>query len=357
MKPPIGQSTAVNLLSSAIAHKTHYNFLIHGPTGVGKTALAQWAASLFLNTNQLSGHPDLLEIVPTIKKGKELVPSPDGLIRIEQLRSEVLDLQPVQAPYRVVIIHDAHKAGQNFNALLKQMEERVVFILVTDQPQSLLETVRSRCLNIACHKLNEVDMVQVLRSTSPQTLEMEWLLQMVPGQPGRAVIIHQHLSTIGATLLGRIEAALKCAQPHDLMQVAGLIGALDKAVQLSLLAVLEYLFWRSTRDPEVLTICHQSNAQISAIKQTGLAWYLLLLGLSNIGAVAIPLVELPPAEDPPEEAEVIAPKPKRPNKSSAALAIKSPSQGKEEPKSTAAQRRRGTGKVAKNAQVDLLSLI
>jgi len=56
---------------------------------------------------------------------------------------------PIAGERRVVLIEGADRAGEQIqNALLKALEEpsdRHVFILVADEPNRLLETVRSRC--------------------------------------------------------------------------------------------------------------------------------------------------------------------------------------------------------------------
>ena len=93
-------------------------------------------------------HPDILTVArQTDDKGK-----PKREVYVEQIRALVADavVLPNEADMKVYIIRDAgmmNAAAQN--ALLKILEEPprfVSFILVTDTPGTLLETVRSRCV-------------------------------------------------------------------------------------------------------------------------------------------------------------------------------------------------------------------
>jgi DNA polymerase-3 subunit delta' len=74
-------------------------------------------------------------------------------IRIEQIRNlgEFLAVGTHRAGWRVIVIYPAEAMNTNTqNALLKSLEEpppATVFLLATAQPERLLATVRSRCLN------------------------------------------------------------------------------------------------------------------------------------------------------------------------------------------------------------------
>ncbi len=56
---------------------------------------------------------------------------------------------PTQGRYKVYIIDEAHMLTQAAsNAFLKTLEEppaHVIFVLATTEPESIIETIRSRC--------------------------------------------------------------------------------------------------------------------------------------------------------------------------------------------------------------------
>jgi len=78
-------------------------------------------------------------------------PGETGAIKIEQIRGVVDQAQyrPFEGKRRVVIVDDADAmVPQAQNALLKTLEEppsASIFILVSSAPDTLLQTVRSRC--------------------------------------------------------------------------------------------------------------------------------------------------------------------------------------------------------------------
>ena len=87
-------------------------------------------------------HPDVTPLRPESKLRQ---------IKIEQIR-DLLDrlyLKPTQAPYKVGIIVGADRLNANSaNAFLKTLEEPpadVVLLLLTTDPQRLIETILSRC--------------------------------------------------------------------------------------------------------------------------------------------------------------------------------------------------------------------
>ena len=87
-------------------------------------------------------HPDVYHI--RSPKDKKTIP----VDAVRQLK-RVMVVKPNEAPRRVILIHRAEELGAaGQNALLNMLEEPasdVLFLLLTEREQSLLETVRSRC--------------------------------------------------------------------------------------------------------------------------------------------------------------------------------------------------------------------
>jgi DNA polymerase-3 subunit delta' len=75
---------------------------------------------------------------------------------------------PFEAPYKVFIIEEADRMNDAAqNALLKTLEEPLpdtVFILVSDNDEDLLDTLRSRCRIIHLEPVSEEHIVHVLQS-------------------------------------------------------------------------------------------------------------------------------------------------------------------------------------------------
>ncbi|HMP83146.1 MAG TPA: DNA polymerase III subunit [Verrucomicrobiota bacterium] len=80
--------------------------------------------------------------------------SKSRVVKIEQMRELMREIQlkPTEAEYKVAVIVAADRMNPNSaNAFLKTLEEppqRSVLILLTTEPQRLLETILSRCLRL-----------------------------------------------------------------------------------------------------------------------------------------------------------------------------------------------------------------
>src|SRR5213592_2285026 len=80
--------------------------------------------------------------------------SKSRVIVIEQMRElmQVIHLKPTEAEYKVAVIVAADRLNvQAANAFLKTLEEppaKSVLILLSTEPQRLLETILSRCLRL-----------------------------------------------------------------------------------------------------------------------------------------------------------------------------------------------------------------
>lgn len=95
-------------------------------------------------------HPDLVLVEGWwLTRGGR--PRPEPEIRVGQVRALVAEVPgaPFEARRRVFVVDEAHGMNESSqNALLKSLEEpppRSHLILVTAQPQELLDTIRSRC--------------------------------------------------------------------------------------------------------------------------------------------------------------------------------------------------------------------
>jgi DNA polymerase-3 subunit delta' len=150
----LGHERQKEILSRALANgRLAHAYLFSGPDGIGKRLMAMALARAIVCHEQRGcgqcracrkidhqNHPDLHLL------------EPDGnSIKIEQIRSfqRDLNLKPLEAPRKICMIEqaDAMTVGAA-NALLKTLEEPrgdTLLILLTAQPNRLLETIRSRC--------------------------------------------------------------------------------------------------------------------------------------------------------------------------------------------------------------------
>jgi DNA polymerase III subunit delta' len=161
----IGQSAAraVALLASQ-RQRLGRTFLVFGPAGAGKGAFVEDLLALLLCTdadraarpcNACAGcrgarsrtHPDL--VIGSPEMWRDARSTGESQVAAARRWLGGTAGAPIAGERRVILIERADRAGEQIqNALLKALEEpsdRHVFVLVADEPNRLLETVRSRC--------------------------------------------------------------------------------------------------------------------------------------------------------------------------------------------------------------------
>lgn len=136
----IGQSFAKKyLLNSINKDKINHAYLFEGIDGVGKSTFTKEFAKYLLKTEHIENSPDYINIDPQ-----------GSSIKIAQIRSLQTDviIKP-HGDYKIYVINDAQKMTvESQNALLKTLEEPpvyVIIILITNNKNSLLDTIKSRC--------------------------------------------------------------------------------------------------------------------------------------------------------------------------------------------------------------------
>ena len=176
----MGQGHVVKALAHALDHdRLHPAILLTGTRGVGKTTLARIIGKGLNCETGVSANPcgicgackeldqgrfvDMIEIDAASNTGVD-----DVRVLIENAA-----YAPVRGRYKIYIIDEVHMLSKNaFNALLKTLEEPppyVRFILATTDPQKLLPTVVSRCLQFNLKRLPQA----LIREQIAKVLEPE----------------------------------------------------------------------------------------------------------------------------------------------------------------------------------------
>ena len=172
-----------NLTAGLRRGRTSHFYLISGPAGSGKRTLAQLlSAALICRENDApclgcnscrkvmgAVHPDVITVTDPEHK--------NVAVRIVREIRDDMFIRPNEAEKKIYIFpQELGIEGQN--ALLKILEEPPaygVYMLLTDNPEKLLPTVRSRCVELRLQGLDRDVLVQELRRRFPdadgQTIE------------------------------------------------------------------------------------------------------------------------------------------------------------------------------------------
>jgi len=159
-------------------------------------ALADVRAKEDLSSLILKGHPDLIFLEPTeppsVKDSREK-PTGKKEIRISQIRELIwkLSLKPYSASFKAVIIDQAHLMNSEAQTcLLKTLEEpkgETFLILITEMPESLFPTIRSRVENIKFYPVKKEEIKNYLKKQGISEKDSEEICKLSRGRPGVAI--------------------------------------------------------------------------------------------------------------------------------------------------------------------------
>lgn len=248
----LGNDSLKESLSAACQQDRFAHFyLLTGPAGSGKRALAgRMAAAMVCQSNgekpccrclpcrkALSGsHPDIITVDDPEKK----------TIPVELIRKtrEDLFIRPNEGRRKIYILPRAQDLGlPSQNALLKVLEEPPsygVFLLLSDNPDKLLPTVRSRCTQLQLRPLAEPVLFERLRRDFPAATEeqLRGAVSRSGGYLGQAMLLLRD----GGKLLPQTEPFLQAYAKHDALGLLQVLVPMEKLKREPFLEVLNQ--WR-----------------------------------------------------------------------------------------------------------------
>ncbi len=310
-----GQDLAIKILKSAIL-KEHFSpaYLFSGPDGVGRKKTAKVFINAILDKNrdkestkrkiESNNHPDLLWIEPSyIIQGKTIsqkkaisenlnIKSPPQ-IRLNKIKEviEFLGKKPLESERSIVIIEDIERINESAsNALLKTLEDTNtgLFILITQRPEKLLSTIKSRCQIVPFIRLNDNQLNKIIHKSKVvqetddiPNEKVRDLLDFSYGSPGRYLINLQYWLGISSSLRQKLE--LKATNQIESLKLAKEItDELNIEQQLWFIDFHQNRIWRKEKNSIIVKQLEELRKQLLNYVQPRLAWEVTLLDINLI---------------------------------------------------------------------------
>ncbi|HEY7410564.1 MAG TPA: DNA polymerase III subunit delta' [Vicinamibacteria bacterium] len=247
----IGHERVKGLLAAALAGgRLPPALLLTGPAGVGKKLLAQATARGLLCARGPGEPCDECATCGRVRRGLHpdtALVVPDGaFIKVDAVRALVREVagRPFEGRARAYVLDDAHAMNdQAQNALLKSLEEPPPtshLLLVTDAPQGLLPTIRSRCQTLRLGPLPARLLEEALRERHSLSAEDAHLrAALCGGSLGAALAFESDsFQERREELLALLESAARLTAIDRIEAADGLKDTGDPALLLTVLRSL-----------------------------------------------------------------------------------------------------------------------
>ncbi len=165
----VGQERAVAQLERAVARPGHA-YLLAGPSGSGLDEAAREVAARLV-ADSLEPDARTLDLVRRGLHVDVCEFEPEGTFFLVDQADDVIGeavRAPVEGTRKVLLLHDVDRMNDaSGNRLLKTIEEppdRTVFVLTTERPDEVLDTIRSRCQRVDLSPLSDEHITTALIS-------------------------------------------------------------------------------------------------------------------------------------------------------------------------------------------------
>ena len=301
------------LLKNIIKNKSFANgYIFYGAEGVGKKQTAlQFIKEIFKQSSPSenveekitnNNHPDFLIIEPdsllatkssgssnlekTIKSGSEI-------IKIAQIRNikTFLGQKSINSEKKIVLIIDAHLLNEAAsNCLLKTLEEpnNGIFILLTSKLTLLLDTIISRCQIVRFRSFSSKQINSLLKDfLDPSQFNLykqfkfEDLINSANGSPGKLLQNIETLNELPDEITKRLNCPIKSTL--KILEVSKLISEqLEIYQQICLVNLIQIIWWRKTKNADLVKKLENLKFHIEKNIQPKLAWEITLLKISKM---------------------------------------------------------------------------
>ncbi len=218
----IGHHKVIEHLKESIrsGHVNHA-YIFEGANGVGKRTVARiFAAALQCREggDEPCGHcVSCMQMDSGNQPDVAWVTHEKAIISVGDIRDQlcnVVPVKPMTGPYRIFIVDEAERMNEEAqNALLKTLEEPpsyAVIMLLTNNAEALLQTIRSRAVTLAMLPAPEKELT-------------EWLMEREKLPDYRARLAAAYAG-------GSPGAALACARSEDFRQQRETVATIMKAI-------------------------------------------------------------------------------------------------------------------------------
>lgn len=250
-KGVVGHNQIIEYIGNAVkTDKVSHAYILNGEKGAGKKLLANlFAMSLQCQNREQDGdacgecqscRQTLSNNQPDIIKVSHEKPNTISIDDIRQQVNQDIEIKPYSSKYKVYIIADADMMSvQAQNAILKTIEEPpeyAVIFLLTENADTLLPTIRSRCVMLKLRNIRDKLVKKYLMEQMQiPDYKADVCVAFAQGNVGKAIMLatSEHFNEIK-------EEAVHLLRQINELEVSDLAEAVKRCVTYKL-SIVDYL--------------------------------------------------------------------------------------------------------------------